>query len=216
MTKTTIYLTRHGQTEWNVAKKMQGHQDSALTAQGVLQATWLRDAMLTMDLAAIYSSTSPRAMTTAEIIRGQRPLKIITDDALREIHMGDWEGRTRSEILQTDAQGMASFSQQPAEYIPNHQGESFDAVLKRVIPALHEIIAQHPEQTILIVSHGITLRLILSYFEQRPLTELWSSPFMQPTALSKVVVEDNKTTIELYGDVSHYKDPAPEQVQNRK
>lgn len=206
MTKTTIYLTRHGQTEWNVEKKMQGHQDSALTTQGVLQATWLRDAMLTVDLAAIYTSTSPRAITTAEIIRGPRPLEIITYDALREIHMGDWEGRTRSEILETDAQGLAAFSHKPAEYTPNNHGESLHDVQNRVVPILHEIIARHPDQTILIVSHGITLRLLLSYFEQRPLANLWDSPFMQPTALSRVVVEDDNTTIELYGDISHYKE----------
>ncbi len=209
MTKTTIYLTRHGQTQWNVEKKMQGHQDSPLTTLGVLQATWLRDAMSTVDLAALYASTSPRAIMTAEIIRDQRPVKIVTYDALREINMGDWEGRTTSEIQQMDAQSLDLFWHKPAEYIPTNHGESFYDVQTRAIAVLHEIIARHPDQTVMIVSHGITLKLMLAYFEQRPLLKQWEPPFMHPTALNKVVIEDDITTIELYGDITHYKDVEP-------
>lgn len=206
MTKTIVYLTRHGQTEWNVVRKMQGYQNSPLTELGVLQATWLRDAMLDIDLAALYASSSQRAIKTAEIIRGQRPLEIMTSDAFREIDMGDWEGKTIDEIQQTDAQGLDVFWKRPTEYVPTNHGESFYDLQSRVIPALDKVVAHHPGQTIMIVSHGITLKLMLAYFEQRPLAELWDPPFIQPTALSKVVIEDDVTRIELNGDTAHYKE----------
>ncbi len=206
MTKTIVYLTRHGQTEWNVVRKMQGYQDSVLTQLGVLQATWLRDTMHDIDLAAIYASTSLRAIKTAEIIRDRRPLEIITYDAFREIDMGDWEGKTIDEIQQTDAQGLDIFWHKPAEYVPTNHGESFYDIQSRVTPTLKEVVARHPDRTILIVSHGITLKLMLAYFEQRPLANLWEPPFIQPTALSKVVIEDNITRIELNGDTTHYKE----------
>ncbi|GAC1502603.1 MAG: phosphoserine phosphatase 1 [Ktedonobacteraceae bacterium] len=206
MTKTIVYLTRHGQTEWNLVRKMQGYQDSALTELGLLQATWLRDAMRAIELDALYSSSSLRAVRTAEIIRGQRNLEIVTYDALREINMGDWEGKTANEIQLTDAQGLDTFWYRPAEYIPTNHGESFHDIQNRVIPVLNEIIARHPGQTIMLVSHGITLKVMLTHFEQRSLAKLWDPPFIQPTALSKVVIEDNTTTIELNGDTSHYKE----------
>mgnify|MGYP001164786947 CR=1 FL=1 len=62
MTKTTIYITRHGQTQWNIEERMQGHHDSPLTEHGMQQARWLRDALTPIDFAAIYAS--PTAVFT--------------------------------------------------------------------------------------------------------------------------------------------------------
>lgn len=105
-----------------------------------------------------------------------------------------------------DGQGLDTFWQKPTEYVPSNHGESFYDVQSRAIPVLSEVVASHPNQTILIVSHGITLKLMLTYFEQRPLSKLWDPPFIQPTALSKVVIEDDVTRIELNGDTTHYQE----------
>jgi probable phosphoglycerate mutase len=69
MKKTVLFLTRHGQTEWNLQKRMQGHQNSALTTLGEQQAEWLRERLEGENLGAIYSSISPRALHTAQILR---------------------------------------------------------------------------------------------------------------------------------------------------
>jgi probable phosphoglycerate mutase len=185
---------------------MQGFQDSPLTELGILQAAWLRDALLDIEMTALYSSTSQRAIKTAEIIRAKRPLEILTYDAFREIDMGDWEGKTIDEIQQIDAQSLDIFLRDPTEYVPTNHGESFYDLQHRVVPVLDQIIERHPDQTIMIVSHGITLKLMLAHFEQRPLAQLWNPPFLQPTALSKVVIEDSVTTLELNGDTTHYKE----------
>ncbi len=77
MTQTTIYITRHGETQWNIEGRIQGRLDSSLTAKGIQQAMGLRDALKTVDSSAIYASPSPRTVKTAEILRHQRETEII-------------------------------------------------------------------------------------------------------------------------------------------
>jgi probable phosphoglycerate mutase len=101
MDKTNLYLTRHGQTTWNVEHRVQGHLNSPLTDLGLEQASRLGYALSDVHFDAIYSSPSPRALRTAEIIRGTRPSRIIPHDSLREMHMGDWEGLRFDEIEST-------------------------------------------------------------------------------------------------------------------
>ena len=74
--KTTVYVTRHGETEWNVEKRMQGRKNSALTENGMLQAKQLGDRMKDLPIDAIYSSPSERTLHTAELIKGERDVPI--------------------------------------------------------------------------------------------------------------------------------------------
>ena len=204
--KTTIYVTRHGQTQWNVEGRMQGHQDSPLTEQGISQASWLRDTLHHLDFAAIYTSSSLRARRTAEILLHQRSCDVIGSDDLREIYMGDWEGRTGQEVQQQDPAAFRTFWDDPHLYTPTNGGESYYDLQKRVLPLLNLILKEHEGKTILIVTHAGTLKVILSYFEGRSLARLWHPPFISPTALCKVIVEDQQPFIELYGDTSHYQE----------
>ncbi|MCS7461657.1 histidine phosphatase family protein [Paenibacillus doosanensis] len=204
--KTTMYLTRHGETEWNVEKRMQGHSDSPLTPLGVFQAACLGDALRTVPFDAIYSSSSKRTVATAEVIRGSRQTAIIAQDALREIRLGEWEGKTGSYIREKDPEAYRMFWNEPHLYQPANQGESFYELYDRVIPWIKEAAASHLGEQILIVTHAITLKLLMAYFEGRPLAELWSPPILEPTALCKVVIQDGKECIELHGDTSHYRE----------
>ena len=96
--KTTVYVTRHGETEWNVAKRMQGRKNSALTENGILQAKQLGERMKDLSIHAIYSSPSERTLHTAELIKGERDIPIIADEHFYEISMGIWEGQTIDDI----------------------------------------------------------------------------------------------------------------------
>lgn len=88
MATTTVYLTRHGQTEWNVQQRMQGHQDSPLTPLGVQQAEWLGKGLREVPLDAVYASSSPRTLRTAEIILGERGIPVTACDEFKELCMG--------------------------------------------------------------------------------------------------------------------------------
>ena len=74
---TNLYLTRHGETVWNTQKLMQGWKDSPLTDRGIKQARQLSERLSEVSFDAIYSSTSNRAVRTAEIIKGERSLEVI-------------------------------------------------------------------------------------------------------------------------------------------
>src|SRR3712207_163192 len=95
---TTIYLTRHGQTEWNLNKRLQGWKNSPLTKLGISQAKALGERLKDTQIDVIYSSPIERAYKTAEIIKGNKDIEIIKHDGLKEFNYGDWEGLTIDEI----------------------------------------------------------------------------------------------------------------------
>ncbi|GCE31104.1 phosphatase [Dictyobacter alpinus] len=205
-TKTTMYITRHGQTEWNAERRMQGHTDSPLTALGVQQASWLHDALKDINFSAIYASPLLRAYRTAEIIRGARPEAVIPCDELKEIALGTWEGHLGKEIEKEDPAEFLAFWKSPQQYQAHNGGETFAQVRARAVPKVEELLATHAGETILLVTHAVTLKTILSEFDQRPLELFWEPPFIHPTSLSKIVRDTEATTIELYADISHYQD----------
>jgi broad specificity phosphatase PhoE len=206
MDKTNLYLTRHGQTTWNVEHRVQGHLDSPLTDLGLEQASRLSEALSDVPFDVIYSSPSPRALRTAEIIRGNRCSNIIPHDSLREMHMGDWEGLRFDEIESTYPVQYQAFWHNPSLYKPVGKGESFFDVQSRVIPFVEKILSVHRGKNILIVTHTVTLKIIMSHFEKRPLDRFWDPPFIHPTSLCHVTFDGQVLSILKYGDISHCAD----------
>jgi broad specificity phosphatase PhoE len=204
--RTTLYLTRHGETEWNVVKKMQGHKNSPLTALGELQAAWLGESLRDTQIDVIYSSSSQRTIETAEIICAHRDIQFIKTDNLREIYMGLWEGELTSDIQQNDPEQFHNFWNRPHMYNPINGGESFYDLQARVIPFVQRLIEEYKGKTLLLVTHAATLKVLMNYFDKNSLERLWDLPFIQSTSLSKVVIDNTYTKIELYGDTSHYQD----------
>ncbi|PZM64508.1 histidine phosphatase family protein [Paenibacillus dendritiformis] len=204
MAKTTLYLTRHGQTEWNVEERMQGHKDSPLTSLGVLQAEWLQQRLEPVPLDAVYSSSSLRAWRTARIVTGNKQVSIRPMDELMEINMGLWEGQHIEFIENQFAQQYFHFFNSPDLYQPTGLGETYEQLISRVIPAIDSIISRHQGETVLIVTHRITLKTIMGYYGNAKLHELGSLPDIQSTSLSKISIEDHIPMIEMYGDTSHY------------
>ncbi|MCL6458144.1 MAG: histidine phosphatase family protein [Gorillibacterium sp.] len=204
MTKTIIYLTRHGQTKWNLQKRMQGHQNSALTRLGEQQAEWLKNRLAGEKLEAIYSSTSPRAVHTAQILSGDHALPIRQLDALMEINMGAWEGMNTEQIQQDYPLQYTQFFTRPDLYIPVGSGETYRQLEQRVIPSIERILTDHAGQKLLIVTHRITLKVIMAYFSNKTLQEIGEMPDILSTALCKVNFTDNIPHIDMYGDTSHY------------
>jgi probable phosphoglycerate mutase len=209
--QTTVYLTRHGETVWNREGRVQGHLDSPLTELGIQQATWLRDALIDVDFHAVYSSTSPRAHHTAQIIHAGRVCEIQTRDDLREIFMDDFEGKVYREMQELFPERMA-LRETPHLFQPTYNEETYYELQKRIVVAFNELVAQHEGQTLLVVSHGVTLKVLLASLEGRHLSRLWEPPHMHSTALSKVVVRNGQPIIEFQGDTSHYSAEEPSKV----
>lgn len=205
MKETTIYLVRHGQTEWNLEKRMQGHKNSPLTKLGVIQAKGLHKRFLDENIDFIYSSESKRAYDTAKIIKGNRNIPIIIKQELREIHMGHWEGLQQSDIINKYPESWDHFWNKPHLYVPTESGESYQELQDRVIPVIEDIININRDKTILIVTHRITLKMIMAHFNNQEMHEIWNTPDIESASLCKVSVKDGITKILLHGDISHYR-----------
>ncbi|MBD8006788.1 histidine phosphatase family protein [Bacillus norwichensis] len=204
--ETTLYLTRHGQTEWNLIDKMQGHMDSPLTELGIQQAVWLKVRLEDVHFDAIYSSSSSRAINTARILSNNRPIEIQTIDSLREINLGLWEGQQIEHIQRKCPIQYAQFLTKPHLYSPIGHGESYLELLERTIPLLEDIISKHKGEQVLIVTHRITLKVIMSFFMKKRLHEIGDMPDIYHTALCKISINDGSPKVVLYDDISHYQE----------
>jgi len=165
MTTTVLYVTRHGQTDANRAKRVQGQGDTPLNAEGLRQAEELAD-WFARDPAErpvdrIVSSDLPRARQTARVL--SRRLGIPTTDhpELRARRMGDYEGRTHAELDAADPHGFERLKHDPA-FVPPGGGESVNALRARAIPFVERIVAENPGGRIAIVSHHKVCQLILA------------------------------------------------------
>ncbi len=141
---TRLSLVRHGQTDWNLAKRIQGSSDIPLNDTGRAQADVTGRALAGGDWDAIYASPLSRAMETASIIAGHvdlgRPEPV---DGIAERRYGEAEGLTGAEILARWPEGVA---------VPGR--ETRDAVVARALPALLELAERHPGESVIVVSHG--------------------------------------------------------------
>lgn len=200
-----LYITRHGETQWNTENRMQGSLDSPLTEKGIEQAKILGRRLGAAPITKVISSDSNRAYETAKYIIGDKPLVIETDKKLREMDLGLWEGMCFQEVEEQDKEQYDAFWNEPHEYNTGN-GETFWESRERVREWLDELIATHEDENILIVTHTITLKHIMGMWDGKALEALWTEPFIHQTSLSVVEIEEGKGRILLYGDRSHLED----------
>lgn len=198
---TIIYLTRHGQTLWNIEKRLQGRGNSPLTEQGIERAKELRDRIKDIHIDVIYSSPIERALTTANIIKGDKSIEVITDDGLMEMCFGDYEGKITDEVMKENPNWDISLIMKGNTELTAPNGENLAEVRDRVARTMNKIIEANRGKTILIVAHGITLKAIMYYFKDGEV----NSEVMGQATLTKVNVdENNKFYIEFKNDNSHF------------
>ena len=165
--ETTIYLVRHGETEWNVKEILQGHKNSRLTEKGITQAQQLASTLSDIHFDAIFSSDLMRARKTAAILARERTIKIRISKFLRERTFGIYDGYSvvdyRNETREA-AQMMEHMNEQERWMFKFHDTmeSELDAV-KRFSAKLRSIAIRHPSQTVLVVTHGGCIRLFLTY-----------------------------------------------------
>jgi probable phosphoglycerate mutase len=154
---TRILLVRHGETDWNRDRRLQGHSDRPLNGTGREQARALAEELADEPLEAIYSSDLSRADETARIVAAANGLEVTSLRELRERHFGTWEGLSDAEIEQR-------FPEQIADGTLG-DGETREEMDQRILAALHQIAREHPGGTVLVVSHGGPLRSVLRHCE---------------------------------------------------
>lgn len=150
----TLLLARHGETDWNLEQRVQGHTDRPLNATGRAQARALADDLERESLVAVYASDLRRARETAEAVARAHRLTVVCDPDLREKNFGTWEGLTDVEIERRYPDAVRGRW---------GDGETTEAVSERAVAAIQRIRRRHPDGDVLVVSHGGTLRAILAH-----------------------------------------------------
>ena len=152
-----LLLTRHGQTDWNLQDKILGRTDMPLNETGLRQAAELAARLANTHIDAIYSSPMTRTIQTVTPTAEAHGLPIIREEALIEQCFGDFEGagRLSDEYL---AEKHRYFARYPGG------GESFFELAARVYPFLRRVMAEHPDETVLLMTHGGICRVVVSYF----------------------------------------------------
>ena len=152
---TTILLARHGETDWNSERRWQGHADQPLNDIGREQASELAETLTGRAIDVVYSSDLARAHETALIVGERLGLPVEVDAGLREVDVGDWAGRLVSEIEDADPEAFQLWRQGRKAW---NGGESYEEMGERVVGAVLRLAARHPGQTVLIVTHGGSIR----------------------------------------------------------
>jgi probable phosphoglycerate mutase len=152
---TTLLLARHGETDWNSERRWQGHADQPLNARGREQARVLGAELSGRPIDAIYSSDLLRARETAEIVASELGLEVRVEPGLREVDVGSWSGLAHGEIETNDPEGFRRWQEGGKGW---EHGESYDEMATRVVAAVTEIAAAHPDETLLVVTHGGSIR----------------------------------------------------------
>lgn len=198
---TKVILVRHGQTLWNLEMKYQGHCDVALTEEGMKQAELVASSLAAESISAVYASDLCRALVTAECIAKKHNVQVTAIPELREINFGQWEGLTYDKINNQWSEIMAKLFTHPDEIqIPD--GETFRAVKERATAALAKLVTQHPNETIVIVSHGGTIRTILCAILNIHLNYLWKIK-QDNTAVNMLEFYDKEVMVSLVNDTHH-------------
>lgn len=177
-----IYITRHGQTDWNTLWKLQGRTDIELNENGIEQAQktgmGLKNNGISFD--RVYSSPLKRAVKTAELISGFSENEIIKDNRIIEIAFGKAEGTTPDDRkADPSLSWFEDFFEAPEKYDAQGEAEKFYSVFKRTVDFWENEIKslEGKAQNILIVTHGGTLQSLLLHIDKRELKDYWKVKF---------------------------------------
>ena len=195
-----LYFMRHGETVWNTERRYQGMTDIELSEEGLRQAECAAKRFKNIKIDKIYASPLKRAMKTAEKIAAEKGLEIISEDDFREIHFGEWEGKTVPELTEKYGESYTNFIREPHKYGFPGEG-SVENVINRIKPGIDRLIAEE-KGNVLIVSHGGIIRLMIMYIMGRDsswFTKMW----INNTGVSIVEIKNDRRLLLTLNDSAH-------------
>jgi broad specificity phosphatase PhoE len=200
---TVFYLIRHGETDWNMSGRWQGHADIPLNEIGRAQARRLA-ARLQSDgirFDAIYTSDLQRAAETAQIIGAALDIAPRSLPALREIDVGAWSGLTRAEVIAADSDIFTRL--EAGEDLPRGGAERFAHLVERVVTAVERLAATHRGQTLALVTHGGPVRALLMHAAHGKDAVLLNHMHIGNTSISLLAGGDSGWDIGAINDMAH-------------
>ena len=199
---TEIYLIRHSQAQGNRYRMMQGFWDGEVTEMGRQQIEALAERFSKIPVDAVYSSDLTRAVLTAEAAARRDGLPIQTRPALRELNIGPWEQRFFGNICYEQPELAHQFLEDSENWRLDG-AETFGDVRTRALAELRKIAVENEGRSVAVVSHGVTIRCIMSGITGIPLSDTQRLPIFKNTAVTKLQWDGEMFRVEYMNDASH-------------
>lgn len=187
-----IYIVRHGETNWNTKRLLQGGTNVPLNENGRAVAGETGKNMEGIPFNMIYSSPLDRAFETANLIRGHRNIPIIRDDRLRELSFGEYEGLDSKKLFANEDDPFHYFFTQPELFKTPKGGETLEEICIRAKEFLQEVIEPLQEQyeRIMIVAHGAINKALMCHIKQHEIKDYWSGGLQRNCSVIIVKLEN--------------------------
>lgn len=198
---TEIYLIRHTNAEGNGYRVMQGQWDGNITALGKAQLDALAQRFRTVKVDAVFSSDLSRAMATARAVARYHALPVQPVPALRELRMGRWERRFWGDLLREEPENVRTF-RTDGEHWQVEGSETLREVGERALSALTAIARDCDGKSVALVSHGVTIRCLLSRLLNVPVSGP-EAPICHNTGVCRFTYENGVFTPDYINDCSH-------------
>jgi len=197
-----VILVRHGETDWNRSRRIQGgNSDTELNQGGWQQAESLALRLKRETVQAIYSSPLQRALDTAKAIAGYHQLPVEIEPSLREIEVGELEGMLITEVGKHLSQLLTMHSQ--GEELPKMPGgESLTDLQQRVWSTIQRLVAWHRDGVLVVVSHYFSILTIVCSVLNLPLTQIGRLR-LNPGSISILTIDEEATRLILFNDTCH-------------
>ena len=197
-----VYLIRHGETDFNKQRKLQGQCDIELNEYGRKLARMTAQGLKDVAFDVVYTSPLKRAKETAQIIIGERKTSVIEEPRIQEISFGDYEGLCcQGENFNIPDKSFRNFFDLPAEYNVPPNGEAFEEIIKRTGEFWRELIQKEElaDKTVLVSTHGCALKAILANINPVPIENFWGTGVHKNCAVTIVDVTENHAKVEEEG-----------------
>lgn len=192
-----IYFVRHGETDWNKERKIQGQVDIPLNEFGRHLARETAKGLRDVLFDVCFTSPLGRARETAEIILQGRDVPILEDKRILEMNFGVLEGKCCSKEGWDVPDSFQMFFDDPVHYQAPEGGEDFQAVRERTGDFLNWLFAQeqYRDSTVLVTTHGAAMAGLLNNLKKKPLAEYWGVGVHKNCGVTEVDVTDGRIDI---------------------
>ena len=197
------FLVRHGETDWNKEARAQGQMDTPLNADGRAQAERIASRLESETFAAAYSSDLSRVVETARPIMRGRDVPIAYAKELREKHFGDWEGMTCDEIRAKHPDGFSRMFSDDSDFAAPGGGETDRDLCARAASFAERTRAAHPDDDLLIVAHGGSLRALIASLIGIPPHRMWRLRLDNTSLSTLAFFDDDNAVLTLLNDTNH-------------
>ena len=198
---TEITIIRHGETMWNVQKRIQGQRNSKLSENGITQAELVAKALAKREFDVLLSSDLGRAIETAKIINKQLLLPHEYNANLRERSFGIFEGKNFAEIEEKYPEEFLRYKERNPEFVVPG-GESIQQMYKRITSEIESVARKFKDQKVLIVSHGLVLEMMMYRTFNLRLDEPRAFS-INNSSISSFYIDENNWFLKEWGVIEH-------------